>query len=163
MNFNWTFEKYIFWTPFACSGYNKMYERIFFLINILSILELHVNNFVSHVSLFNTRITFSMSYHLGIYGKLYLVIYFAIIFLFNGLNQIILLLASTCIITTFIDNIPKVKQSNWPFVFILFFLILISRHLPTFVFRGEDHNAKWYKFDDGDVSECKMDDEEVCV
>ncbi|VDH98041.1 ubiquitin carboxyl-terminal hydrolase 9/24 [Mytilus galloprovincialis] len=26
--------------------------------------------------------------------------------------------------------------------------------------RGEDNTAKWYKFDDGDVSECKMDDDE---
>lgn len=28
--------------------------------------------------------------------------------------------------------------------------------------RGEhDAHAKWYKFDDGDVMECKMDDDEV--
>lgn len=27
--------------------------------------------------------------------------------------------------------------------------------------RGEDNQPKWYKFDDGDVSECKMEDDEV--
>lgn len=27
--------------------------------------------------------------------------------------------------------------------------------------RGGDGPPKWYKFDDGDVSECKMDDDEV--
>ena len=26
-----------------------------------------------------------------------------------------------------------------------------------------DISPKWYKFDDGEVSECKMDDDEVCV
>jgi ubiquitin carboxyl-terminal hydrolase 9/24 len=27
-------------------------------------------------------------------------------------------------------------------------------------FRHNDGSSKWYKFDDGEVSECKMDDEE---
>ena len=28
---------------------------------------------------------------------------------------------------------------------------------------GDGTPPKWYKFDDGDVSECKMDDDEVSV
>jgi len=28
------------------------------------------------------------------------------------------------------------------------------------VYSGSDEPAKWYKFDDGEVSECKMDDDE---
>ena len=28
------------------------------------------------------------------------------------------------------------------------------------IFRHNDGSSKWYKFDDGEVSECKMDDEE---
>lgn len=28
------------------------------------------------------------------------------------------------------------------------------------IFRQNDGTAKWYKFDDGEVSECKMDEEE---
>ena len=28
------------------------------------------------------------------------------------------------------------------------------------MFRQSDGSAKWYKFDDGDVTECKMDEEE---
>ena len=38
----------------------------------------------------------------------------------------------------------------------LFFLLLLSRVCP-------DLAPKWFKFDDGEVSECKMDDDEVLV
>lgn len=37
---------------------------------------------------------------------------------------------------------------------ILSMMILICR---------EDNQPKWYKFDDGDVTECKMEDDEVCL
>jgi len=32
--------------------------------------------------------------------------------------------------------------------------------INSLVCRGEDNHMKWYKFDDGEVSECKMDDDE---
>ena len=32
--------------------------------------------------------------------------------------------------------------------------------MTTSCFRGQDQSPKWYKFDDGEVSEFKMDDDE---
>lgn len=40
-----------------------------------------------------------------------------------------------------------------------FNLINIFRKSSVF-FRQGDGSARWYKFDDGEVTECKMDDEE---
>ena len=34
-------------------------------------------------------------------------------------------------------------------------------HFHLVFFRPDNQTPKWYKFDDGDVSECKMDDDEV--
>lgn len=37
----------------------------------------------------------------------------------------------------------------------------VFNHFTVFnMFRHSNGSSKWYKFDDGDVSECKMDDDE---
>lgn len=43
---------------------------------------------------------------------------------------------------------------------LLILLEVISKHECYFIFRQGDGLARWYKFDDGEVTECKMDDEE---
>lgn len=37
----------------------------------------------------------------------------------------------------------------------------MNKFVVSIFFRPDNQVPKWYKFDDGDVSECKMDDDEV--
>ena len=60
------------------------------------------------------------------------------------------------LVTYLTHSLPHTRSYILMEVKILFFLLLLFRVCPELA-------PKWFKFDDGEVSECKMDDDEVLV
>lgn len=59
----------------------------------------------------------------------------------------------------------RLDECMLSFQSVTFFSIFIVQVVTILLifFRGADNLLRWHKFDDGDVTECKMDDDEVNI